>query len=859
MGECPYFRGVRMKKIIAGIIVVVVICLVLVMLAPFFVNLDRYKGTILAQIKPYLDRDVDFAHIELTILSGLGAELEGLRVADNPRFSSADFVSLDSLQVQVEFFPLLKKEIKVKKIVLKRPVISVARNTAGEFSFDDILASLKKKGNTSGTPSTRHIESSVAWAAGDASDTGASKSAAPPLSVRELQIVDGRVLYRDDMLLPGAGNLVVDALDLIMEDVSFDRPVSVDLSADLFESGAENFSIKGTLGPLGAPVDMQNMQISVDLGVKSFPLARISALLPAAVQSGAVTADIKGKGSLGDILTADTVISVRDLVFQEKAEKKAPVPSGKIDAGLKANLSLAWVKQHLSVKPAVITVNENSINLSGTVDGFLAGPKWNITGTAEKLMPKTLIALLAPYIGAMPEALVLDGPVSLRFASSGSVSDFAVDAGINADAMNLAYGDAFKKPPGTVLSLDIAGIKKGRDLSFEKIDCRLHNLVAHATGKVRTGKPGPSVDVTLETGGTELDGWGSLVPAMEAYALNGAIALNASAKGTPDNLSLNVRAESGRIGFQLPPAKDTKNPPNTCLIEGVKLNVDGTRKKDLLGRGTLVIGKGTVASVPFAAAKSDFSYRPGRVTIDSLSMKAFEGSVQGTGFYDILEKVWAFDPSIQRVDVGTVLDTLTEHKDTFAGTLSGKFHAEGGAARQPKLGARGSVLLAKGEWKNFNLVESVLDSLFGLEGVGRFLSYQGGEVARHESTRFDSLDGTFDMKDNIIRVESLNLRNIQTSKATDSVALLKGTVDRAAKTLDLKGTVILSKRHSLQLVEKADILRALLNNQGNMVLPITLKGSIKKPIPFLDTEYVLNALSSYYMQKGAQKLLEKLF
>ena len=115
------------------------------------------------------------------------------------------------------------------------------------------------------------------------------------------------------------------------------------------------------------------------------------------------------------------------------------------------------------------------------------------------------------------------------------------------------------------------------------------------------------------------------------------------------------------------------------------------------------------------------------------------------------------------------------------------------------------------------------------------------------------------MKDNIIRVESLNLRNIQTSKATDSVASLKGTVDRAAKTLDLKGTVILSKRHSLQLVEKADILRALLNNQGNMVLPITLKGSIKKPIPFLDTEYVLNALSSYYIQKGAQKLLEKLF
>ncbi|MBW2557279.1 MAG: hypothetical protein JRD69_00305, partial [Deltaproteobacteria bacterium] len=148
---------------------------------------------------------------------------------------------------------------------------------------------------------------------------------------------------------------------------------------------------------------------------------------------------------------------------------------------------------------------------------------------------------------------------------------------------------------------------------------------------------------------------------------------------------------------------------------------------------------------------------------------------------------------------------------------------------------------------------------FGMEGVGRFLGYQGGEVARHESTRFDSLDGTFEMEDTIIQVKSLELRNIQTSKATDSVATLKGVVDRAAKTLDLRGVVILSERHSRRLVEKADILRALLNNQGHMALPITLKGSIRKPVPFLDTEYVLNALSSYYIQKDARKLLEKLF
>ncbi len=859
-----------MKKIIIGIIVVLVVCLVLVMLAPFMVNLDRYKGQILAQVKPYLDRDVDFTHIELTILSGLGAELQGLRVADNPKFSSADFISLDSLQVQVEFFPLLKKKIKVKKIVLKKPVISVARNADGEFSFDDILASLKnrssgkdsleKKGKAAGSTSGRFGGSSVAWAA----DTESSPApAALPLSIRELQIVHGKVLYLDKMLLPDAGTMVIDALNLTMKDISLDRPVFIDLSADLLESGAKNVSIKGTLGPLGMPIDALNMPLAVELAVKSFQLARISALLPVKVLSGAVTADLKGKGSLADILTADTVISVRDLVFQEKVKKEASPPSEKINFGLKGNLSLAYNKQHLSIEPGVLTLNENRIKFSGKVDKFLTDPRWDIMVTTEKFEPAAMIALVSPYIAGIPEALVLEGPVSLRLVSSGNASNYTIDAGIVSDAMKIEYGTAFKKPAGTALSLDVKGMRKGSDLSFEKIDCRLHTLVAYAEGTVSTGKVRPAVNLTLKTNGIELDDWGAMVPAMKAYALKGNIALNASVKGAPDNLSLNIRAGSDRIEFQLPPKKNGKEPPKASVLEGMKLDVKGTRtrKQDLRGRGTIAIKKGMFASVPFVAATSNFSYMPGRVTIDSLSTQAFDGVIQGKGFYDIEKKGWAFDPSIQRVDVSTLLNTLTEQGDTFAGVLSGDMHTKGTVSegKKPKLGARGSVLLAKGEWKNFNLVESILDSLFGLEGVGRFLSYQGGEVARHQSTRFDSLDGVFEMEDTIIQVKSLNLRNIQTSKATDSVAILKGFVDRAAKTLDLKGKVILSQRHSEKLAQKADILRALLNKQGHMVLPITLKGSIKKPIPFLDTEYVLNALSSYYIQKGAQKLLEKLF
>ena len=90
------------------------------------------------------------------------------------------------------------------------------------------------------------------------------------------------------------------------------------------------------------------------------------------------------------------------------------------------------------------------------------------------------------------------------------------------------------------------------------------------------------------------------------------------------------------------------------------------------------------------------------------------------------------------------------------------------------------------------------------------------------------------------------------------MARLEGTVDIVKMALDMKGAVILSKRHSEKLTQKADILKALLNNDNMMVLPITLKGAIRKPVPFLDVEYVMNALTNYYMKKGLDRGLEKL-
>ena len=104
-------ESVKKIGIVLGIFLLLVFAAAI--LAPFVIDLNQHKDRILSEIQPYVPRDVDFQHLELTVLSGLGVELRGFRVSDNPAFSMGDFLQLESLQLRVMVLPLLKKQIKI--------------------------------------------------------------------------------------------------------------------------------------------------------------------------------------------------------------------------------------------------------------------------------------------------------------------------------------------------------------------------------------------------------------------------------------------------------------------------------------------------------------------------------------------------------------------------------------------------------------------------------------------------------------------------------------------------------------------------------------------------------------------------
>src|SRR2546422_171883 len=71
----------------------------------------RNKDYLLEQAQHALNRKVSVTELEVTFLQGIGVRAKNVTIADDPAYSKDDFVRAKDLQINLKFWPLLKKEI----------------------------------------------------------------------------------------------------------------------------------------------------------------------------------------------------------------------------------------------------------------------------------------------------------------------------------------------------------------------------------------------------------------------------------------------------------------------------------------------------------------------------------------------------------------------------------------------------------------------------------------------------------------------------------------------------------------------------------------------------------------------------
>ena len=149
-----------MKKLLIGVVVLIVLVIAAAVAVPFFIPVDRYKAELVAAVKQSTGRDLEInGKMSFSLLPSLALAANDVAFANPPGASSPQMATLAKLQVQLKLLPLLSRRIEVDRLVLVDPVIALEVDKQGKpnWQFAQAAAAAPtpaRPGQPQATPAT---------------------------------------------------------------------------------------------------------------------------------------------------------------------------------------------------------------------------------------------------------------------------------------------------------------------------------------------------------------------------------------------------------------------------------------------------------------------------------------------------------------------------------------------------------------------------------------------------------------------------------------------------------------------------------------------------------------------------------
>ncbi|MDQ7246106.1 AsmA family protein [Dongia sedimenti] len=211
-----------MKKLLYFVGGIVVLVIAAALIAPFFIDLNDYKGTIEAKAKEATGRDLKIdGKISLSLLPLPSVTVDGIKFGNAPGGTAPNMAEIESAKVKVAVMPLLSDKVQITEITLTRPVIVLEKLKDGTGNW------VLKPG-----AAEKAIEPNPAQ---PASPSATSSAGGWDVQIDGATVEDGTFIYRD--AATGAEQKV--------------DKINVDLSIDSLKGP---FDAKGSLVAMNLPL-----------------------------------------------------------------------------------------------------------------------------------------------------------------------------------------------------------------------------------------------------------------------------------------------------------------------------------------------------------------------------------------------------------------------------------------------------------------------------------------------------------------------------------------------------------------------------------------------------------------------------
>jgi AsmA protein len=173
-----------MKKLLIGILVLVVIVIAAAVVLPFFIPLDTIKEQITTRAEDATGRKLIIAgDFDLSILPRVQIKAGDVTFANAPGAQQANMLELAELEVGLALFPLISRQVEVTSFVLVDPVINLEVDANGRpnWQFEE------KESSDDGDRGDE---------AGERDDDGGSEGLRE-ISLGDVRLVNGTVRFAD--------------------------------------------------------------------------------------------------------------------------------------------------------------------------------------------------------------------------------------------------------------------------------------------------------------------------------------------------------------------------------------------------------------------------------------------------------------------------------------------------------------------------------------------------------------------------------------------------------------------------------------------------------------------------------------
>ena len=228
-------RWVALGAVVLGVLMLVIF------LAPFFVNADTFRPSIESQLSGALGREVTLGRLSFSVLE---ASLTGedVAIADDPTFSKVPFIQAKALEIGLEILPfLLRREVRITRLNIDTPSIQLIEHENGIWNYSSLGAD----------PAATQTQPNSGSAAG--------------MRVGELKITNGSALVSS---VPASKQpFTYSDVNLTVKQFGFDQSFPFDLSAKF--SGGGTLKATGDASPISRK-DMSKTPFRAKLELRGF-------------------------------------------------------------------------------------------------------------------------------------------------------------------------------------------------------------------------------------------------------------------------------------------------------------------------------------------------------------------------------------------------------------------------------------------------------------------------------------------------------------------------------------------------------------------------------------------------------------